>query len=375
MIIAINTRLLLKNKLEGIGRFSFEILKRITNEHKEHTFIFIFDRPYDESFIFSDNIIPVRLFPPARHPFLWYFFFEISISRALKKYKADIFITTDGWLSLKTKVKTLQVLHDLHFDNYPEFLPFLTRKYYQYFFPKFIKKADRIITVSNFCKLEISEKYSINIKNIDVVYNSTREDYIPLNEKEKTIVKKQYTDGHSYFLFIGPIHKRKNINNVIKAFLLYKSKYADHLKSVVTGCHMWRRFNKTKQYWNNLLIQDIIFTGYLSDSELYKITAAAECLLYPSFYEGFGLPILEAMSCNIPVITSNCSSMPEVAKDAAMLINPYSVDEIEMAMHKIEYNEAHRLTLINSAQNNLKRFSWDNSSQLFWESIMKTINT
>jgi len=275
MIIAVNTRLLLKNKLEGIGRFSYEILKRITNEHKEHTFIFIFDRKFDESFIFSDNIIPVILFPPARHPFLWYWFFEISISRALIKYKADIFITTDGWLSLNTNVKTLQVLHDLHFDNYPEFLPFLTRKYYQYFFPKFIKKANRIITVSNFCKLEISKKHNIELENIDVVYNSTRENYFPLDEEEKGQVRNKYTNGQLYFLFIGPIHPRKNLNNAIEAFSIYKKKCLDKSKLVVTGGFMWRNFGNNKQFEIN---DDVIYTGYLSNPELYKITASAICL-------------------------------------------------------------------------------------------------
>ena len=99
MRIAVNTRLLLKDKLEGIGWFTFETLKRITKNHPEHEFIFLFDRPYDKEFIFSENIIPVVIQPPARHPFLWYLFFEWSIPAALKKYKADIFISPDGWLS------------------------------------------------------------------------------------------------------------------------------------------------------------------------------------------------------------------------------------------------------------------------------------
>lgn len=370
MIIAINTRLLLKNQLEGIGRFTFEILKRITSEHNEHTFILIFDRPYDKSFIFSNNIIPVILFPPARHPFLWYFFFEISISRTLKKYKADIFITMDGWLSLKTEVKILQVLHDLHFDNYPEFLPYLTRKYYQYYFPKFIKRANRIVTVSNFCKLEISEKYKINLEKIDVVYNSTREDYYPLNEDEKKKVREEYSGGQIYFLFIGPIHPRKNLNNVIKAFSLYKIKYKDKSKLIITGSFMWRSFGNTKQFELN---DDVIFTGYLSEPELFKITSAALCLLYVSFYEGFGMPILEAMSCNVAVITSNKSAMTEVAGDAALVVDPENIDSITEAMFTISYNSKVKDEILKKGQINLKRFSWDESSKLFWNSILKII--
>lgn len=370
MIIAINTRLLLKNKLEGIGRFSFEILKRLTSEHKEHTFIFIFDRPYDESFIFSENIIPVVLFPPARHPFLWYCFFEISIPRALKKYKADIFITTDGWLSLKTKVKTLQVLHDLHFDNYPEFLPYLTRKYYQYFFPRFIKKANRIITVSNFCKHEISEKHNIDLEKIDLVHNSTREDYFPIVEEEKKQVREKYSEGQLYFLFIGPIHPRKNLSNAIEAFLIYKRRCNDKSKLVITGSFMWRNFGSNIPFEIN---DDVIFTGYLSNSDLYKVTAAAICLLYVSYYEGFGMPILEAMSCNVPVITANRSAMPEVAGDAAIVVNPENADNIADAMINIRENTKAKDNMLVKGQINLKRFSWEQSSKHFWNSILKTI--
>ena len=372
MIIAVNTRLLLKDKLEGIGRFSFEILKRVTNAHKEHTFLFFFDRPFDERFIFSDNIIPVVLFPPARHPFLWWWFFEISVSHALKKYKADIYISPDGWMPLNSGIRTLQVLHDLHYENYPEFLPFLTRKYYQYFFPKFVKKATRIITVSNFCKDEISAKYGIAPGAIDVIYNSTREEYFPETEELKEAVRLKYTGGHLFFLFIGPVHPRKNLDNIVKAFALYKRKYGSSIKLVVTGATMWRNFGSFNQK-DSAFASDIIMTGYLPPDELFRITAAAECLLYVSFYEGFGMPVLEAMSCNVPVITSNCSSMPEVAGDAAIFADPASVEAIGSAMYKILSDAEIRQTLILKGKSNLERFSWDHSAGLFWESIMKTM--
>jgi len=373
MIIAINTRLLLKDRIEGIGKFSVEILKRITNEHKEHTFIFFFDRKYDESFIFSDNVIPIVLFPPSRHPFLWYWFFEYSITRALKKYKADLFITTDGWLSTKTHVKTLQVIHDLHYENHPEFLPYLTRRYYQYFFPKFVRKANRIITVSNFCKNEIINTYACNDNKIDVVYNSTSEEYYPLSSVEIQKVKKTYTDGQPFLLFIGPIHPRKNLDNAIKAFLQYKKTTQDGIKLVITGSMMWKYFGQVAQFKDQDFSNDIIFTGYLKPEELFRITSSANCLLYVSFYEGFGLPILEAMSCNVPVITSNRSAMPEVAGEAALLIEPNSIESIFLAIFKIQNDNKLRQDLIIKGQKNLSRFSWNNSAAIFWNSVLKTI--
>ena len=373
MIIAVNTRLLLKNRIEGIGRFSFEILKRITAGHPEHTFIFFFDRPWDTQFIFSENIIPVVLFPQSRHPFLWYWYFQFSITAALKRYKADIFITTDGWLSTRTPVKTLQVLHDLHYENHPEFLPWLVRKYYRYFFPKFVRKATRIVTVSDFCKNEIASRYRLDRNLIDVVYNSTREEYVPLTPEEIDATRQQYAGGVPYFLFIGPVHPRKNLVNAVSAFVKYKKESGDKAKLLVTGAAMWRNFGGMVTVSEPGILQDIVFTGYLQDEELRKVTGAALSLLYVSFYEGFGMPVLEAMSCNVPVIASNRSAIPEVAGDAALLVDPGSVDEIADAMAVICRDDDLRRSLVLKGARNLKRFSWDVSAAAFWKSVVQTL--
>ena len=128
MKIAVNTRLLLPDKLEGIGWVAFETLKRITRAHPEHEFYFIFDRKWDDMFIFSDNVTPVAVSPQARHPFLYYLWFEWSVPHILKKVKADLFLSPDAYLSLRTEVKSIAVFHDLNFEHYPNDLPFLERK-------------------------------------------------------------------------------------------------------------------------------------------------------------------------------------------------------------------------------------------------------
>src|SRR5450432_4302121 len=130
MRIAVNVRFLIKNKLEGIGWFTNETLKRITSQHPEHQFFFFFDRPYDSSFIFSENIKPMVLFPPARHPLLWYYWFEYAVPKALKKVKPDVFLSTDAYLSIHTQVKELLVVHDLAFLHFPGHINSLTSKYY-----------------------------------------------------------------------------------------------------------------------------------------------------------------------------------------------------------------------------------------------------
>src|ERR1039457_2407091 len=159
MNIAVNTRLLIKDKLDGIGWFTYESLKRITVQHPEHSFYFIFDRKFNPEFIFSNNITPIVLYPQARHPLLFYLWFEYSLSSLLKRLNADLFLSPDGYLSLKSDTKSLAVIHDLNFEHYPNDLPFLVRKYYRYYFPKFANKATIIATVSEFSKQDNVKQY------------------------------------------------------------------------------------------------------------------------------------------------------------------------------------------------------------------------
>src|SRR6188768_2199149 len=133
--IAVNTRFLLQNKLEGIGWFTYETMKRITRNHPEHQFYFFFDREFSDEFLFSKHITPVIIHPQSRHPVLWYLWFEYGVARHLKKVNADLFISTDGFLSLSTSVKTLLVIHDIAFEHFPEHVGILTRKYLQHYSP------------------------------------------------------------------------------------------------------------------------------------------------------------------------------------------------------------------------------------------------
>ncbi len=373
MKIAVNTRLLIENKLDGIGWFSYETLKRITRLHPEHQFYFIFDRQYSEKFIFSKNITPVVAGPQARHPFLFYLWFEFSIPRILKKIQADLFLSPDGYISLKTKVPTLSVIHDINFEHYPEHLPFLVRKYYWYFFPKFACKSDRIATVSEFSKQDISGKYKIDPNKIDVTYNGANNDFSPIDDISQQKIREQYSEGKQYFLFVGTLHPRKNIENLFKAFESFKNKTKSNIKLLIVGEKLW--WNKNMQNTYNSLTnkKDIIFTGRMNSGNLRKIYASAFALTYVSIFEGFGIPILEAMYCNTPVITSETTSMPEVGGDAVIYANPLSVDSICMAMEKIYHNKTLREQLIEKGKERKKLFSWDKTADKLWLSIEKVM--
>ncbi|MDR3047894.1 MAG: glycosyltransferase family 4 protein [Bacteroidales bacterium] len=369
MKIAVNTRLLLSNKLEGIGRFSFELLKHIVIAHPEHEFHFIFDRPYAQEFIFADNVIAHVASPPARHPILWFIYFEFTIPIVLHKIKPDIFLSPDGWIPLHLKVKTIDVIHDLNFEHHPEFIKPVVRRYYQYFFHRFAKKADHIVTVSNFTRMDIHQLYDIPLDKISVVFNAANQIFIPLKNETKQLVRDEFCDGNPFFLFIGLIHKRKNLDNIFKAFDLFKIEDGKNTKLIVVGDKKWWKGDIENAFLEMTYKNDVVFMGHLPIEKVAHLMASAIALLYPSLFEGFGIPIVEAFCAETAVITSNITSMPEIAEDAAITVNPFSIAEIKDAMCLLVNDDLLRSHLINRGKILREKYSWKKSAQELWKLI------
>jgi len=374
MRIAVNTRLLIKGKLEGIGWFTYQTLERIVKNHPEHEFIFFFDRPYDPSFVFAPNVKPVVVHPQARHPLLFYIWFEWSLPFLLRKYKVDLFLSQDGYLSLSTKVPTCLVIHDLAFEHYPKHFTLSHLFYWRHYSPLFARKAKRIATVSTFSKNDIAEHYGIDPDHIDVVYNGAHTEYRPLGWDEREAVKKQYADGCEYFVFAGALHPRKNIVNLLKAFVAFKKRQRSNMKLVIVGRFAWK-YDEVEEMKDEMLFKDDVkWVGYMNVDELSKVIGGAYALVYASLFEGFGIPILEALQCDVPAVVSNTSSMPEVAGNAALLVDPNDVDDIAAKMELIYKDEALRSRLVAAAREQVKKFSWDKTTAALWECMMKCLH-
>jgi glycosyltransferase involved in cell wall biosynthesis len=375
MIIAVNTRLLIQGKLEGIGWFTRETLSRITRDHPEHQFVFIFDRPFADEFVFSGNVTPIVLAPPTRHPVLWYIWFELQIPRILKKYKVDLFFSPDGYLSLNTRIRQLAAIHDINFAHRPKDLPWLKAKYYNYFFPRFARKAKRIVTVSYFSKEDINRTYKIDGDKIDVVYNGVNTMYTPTSEEEKLKARTKFSGNKEYFLFIGSLHPRKNICGLLRAYDAFRTSVDTDTKLLIVGESMFKTSDIELTYEGMRYKEDVVFTGRLSNEELHQVLGASLALTFVPYFEGFGIPIIEAMNAGVPVICSNTTSLPEVGGHAVLYVDPFSLNQIKDAMIKIFQEKELRDGLIEKGFVQKDKFSWDKTADLLWGSIQICANT
>ena len=369
MIIAVNTQSLLKDKLEGLGSFTDEVLSRLVRNHPEHKFVFIFDRDWDESFIYSDNVLPVKTFLPSRHPLLWRARFEYSIPRIISRHKADLFLSTDGYMPVHPTVKTYNVIHDIGFVHNTKSQPYLTNRYYNDYFPQFARNADRLGTVSEYSKADIVKTWGINPDKIDVIYNGIKTEFVPLPESEQQTVRNELSGGFPYFVYVGSLNQRKNVEGMLRAFDIYKERSGSNMRLLVVGECMWSMSSIDHELEHMRHADDVVFLGRLQPLELSRVVASAQALVLVSFLEGFGVPLIEAMNCDVPVITSNCTAMPEVVGDAGLLVNPNSDDDIANAMARMAEDAELRARLIANARVQREKFSWDKSAADLWSNI------
>ncbi len=372
MIIAVNTRLLLADSPEGYGNFIYETFKRITKQHPEHEFIFIFDRKQDKKFVVESNVKEVVAGPPATHPLLWKLWYDVRIPAILKKYKADVFISCDGFCSLATKVPQCLVVHDLAFIHYPSFMRKSALLFYRRYTPRYLNKATVIATVSQFCKQDIIAKYKTEAAKINVVFNGVKEIFRPVSKEDKAETKSNYTDNKEYFVYAGAIDSSKNLLNLLKAFSVFKKRQQTNMKLVLAG-RLARKYGSFKENLKSYKYRnDVVMTGYAEETEMVKIIGSAYGMIYPSLFEGFGVPVLEAMRCEVPVITTSGSAMQEIAKDGALYAVAGNYNDIAGKMMLLYKDENLRKELIRKGQQVAGQYSWDRTADLLWQSIIKT---
>ncbi len=362
--------MLLRNRLEGIGWYTYEVCRRLVRDHPDDTFYFLFDRPFDPSFVFGPNVVPLHVCPPARHPVLFRIWFDWSLPRVLKRIRPDVFFSPDGFCSLRYPGKTLLTIHDLAYKHYPEAMPAGQLGYYRTYMPRFIERADRIAAISHATAADIAETGGPGAAaRTCVIYNGGSDLYRPLDENARREAQVSFANGRRYFLFVGALHPRKNVHRLLQAYEQFRDHSGDQADLVLAGRMAWQTDEIRSVLERSRYRSSIHFTGHVDAAQLVQLMGGALCLVYPSLLEGFGLPVLEGFKAGVPVITSNVSSMAEIAGDAALLVDPFSVTAIATAMQQVAATEELRERLIGRGLDRAQDFSWDSCAAAIYDQL------
>lgn len=285
---------------------------------------------------------------------LWY---QISLNWQLKRSKIDLFFSPASEGMLFPSVPQIITVHDLIPLKYPEVSP-KWKYYYLYVLPAILKQSQKIIAVSEHTKKDLIETYQLDSKLIKVVHNGfDRNLFFPQPNPE--ILTKYNLD--KYLLYVGDMRFYKNLDRCLKAFdsLPFKD-----YQFVITGKKDDFFYPKVKNLTNQLSAKDrIIFLDYVPTADLPSLYSMAQCLVFASLYEGFGLTVLEAMACGCPVIASNATSIPEVGGDSVFYIDPHNTENIAQGMYEVLSNEHLRNNLINLGRSRAELFSWENTAK------------
>ncbi|HMX40168.1 MAG TPA: glycosyltransferase family 1 protein, partial [Saprospiraceae bacterium] len=280
--------------------------------------------------------------------------------------------------SLSTEVPTVMTCHDIVPLHHPEGLPWATRLYYRHYLPRFLRRADHVLTVSDYVRHDIAQtlaplgqRAGVPLSKISVVYNGCRDTFKPLEAAEQQRVREKFAEGQPYFFYTGAIHPRKNIARLIRAFDLFKQRSAAAAKLLLAGRLAWHTEEVTAAISQSPHRADIRLLGYVSEEELPRLMGAAQALVYVSLSEGFGLPMLEAMRTDTPVLAANASCLPEIAGDAALLVDPLSEESVAQGLGRLWSEPDLARRLVERGQVQRTRFSWDAAAEQVYEILRR----
>lgn len=363
MKIAIEAQRLFRTNKHGMDFVVLEQIKQLqkidtTNEY------YILVAPGDDKCVQeSSNVKIIEIACPS-YP-LWE---QWALPRQIKQLKPDLLHCTSNTAPISCNVPLVLTLHDIIYleksqqkskSSYQQ----LGRLYRRLVVPRILPHCEKIITVSHFECNRIAQALSLPSDKITVLYNACSERFFH-REKSDEIVKK-YNLPERYYFFLGNTDPKKNTDNLLKAYAECLKKYPE-LPTLVIADLSPVYMDQLLTELNLLHLKEHIrLTEYINNSDLPFIYSQAELFLYPSLRESFGIPILEAMSCEVPVLTSNTSAMPEIAGEAALFVDPFSVDSITQGILKLHEQPDYRQEFITKGLERVKKFSWGiNASQL-----------
>ncbi|MDA3802688.1 MAG: glycosyltransferase family 1 protein [Patescibacteria group bacterium] len=343
MKIGVDIRVLMDEKYSGVSEYTANLLQAILNQApSDYQFILFYNcrlnikKRMDKWKRDNVEIISTRYSNKLFNYFLQKIFSYPKVDKLIGG--VDVFWSPHFNFTSFSDVKRIITIHDLSFLRYPKYFSFRQNLWHKLLnVKKIIRQSDRIVAVSENTKNDIEELMEVDEDKTDVIYSGNNLEKKEINEKEIKIFRDKYfnSKSFSYILYLGTIEPRKNISNLIKAYNIYRDDNESGLKLVLAGRKGWKTKAIFKEYNNSKYRDDIIFLDYIETKDKDVLYKEAEVFVYPSFYEGFGFPPLEAMTYGVPTIVSNVSSLPEVVNDGALMVNPYDPKEIATALEEL----------------------------------------
>jgi len=362
----------------GIGYYTENIIKNLALNYKDNDYkivgnVFLNKKIPNKIAGISNKDILVTRYVPTK---VWGQAIKLGIMpkiNYLYKGNPDLVVNFDFVrVPVSKRIKTITVIHDLAYEVYPQYTERRNLLRLKKLVPETVKLSNRIVAVSESTKKDIIKKFGVSADKIDVVYNAVdSKKYRPLKLTQQ--VRARYNLPEKYFLYLGNIEPRKNVEGIIEAYSKLPVKITNEYKLVLAGGMGWNKDTIMKAYNESPHKSSIIFTGYIEDKEIPSVYSAAEIFLFPSHYEGFGLPLLEAMSCGTPVITANNSSLKEVAGDAALYVDSKKTHQLTETIIKILKDDELRIKLVKRGKERIKKFNWANSAEQMNSSIYKAL--
>jgi glycosyltransferase involved in cell wall biosynthesis len=342
----------------GLGRYATELLTTLASQDKQTDYSIFYNRPQDahippalrhlQRYVTPLSDKPWRLRVSMAHLF--------RLSQSTGVGSVDLFHATDHLLPYLPETSTVFTLGDLTYLSHAQAHARLNRLYLRLMMPTFLRRAEAVISISHSTHRDMQTTYRIDVSKCFVIYPGIDNRFQPvIDAASLTSVQGKYGLPDRFFLYVGTLEPRKNLSNLIRAFAAAQ---LEDVILVIAGKKGWM-YQPIFDLVQTLGIeQKVIFTGFVADEDLPALYSLADAFVFPSLYEGFGLPVLEAMACGAPVLTSNISSLPEITGDAALLIDPLNVEEITAAIRRLANDAGLRQELRRQGVIRAAQFSW-----------------
>lgn len=374
MKIIVNIKLFLHDIKGESSCFPVNIVDELINRNPEHEFVLITDNIHSKRFSVRKNASLIIISNSIRHPLLWKWWHDIKLPGIIKKHKADVFVSFNGFCSLRASVPQCILLHDLSFMYKTSLLKQPHTFFYKRYLPKFLQKANTIVSSSFFIKREITAQYKMADGKIDVIHAAANEIFHPLIEKEKEQVRLKFSDGKNYFVAAARPDSDKSLIILLKAFSVFKKMQKSNWKLVLVKGGLTSNKKIAESLKTYKYRDDVVLPDKLTQEEFVMLVGSAYVLIDLLPWNGTDTTTLNAMKCNVPVITAKDPARKEQCEDAALYAEPSDHRDIADKLMLLYKDETLHSSLVEKSKIVAGRNSLAKAADLLWQSIARSFN-